>query len=70
MIRENEKNLVEASSISVDGPFKYMSKARISEVHDEISERMEELQATGLTRNEILFDDANKGIPLRDDPFF
>ena len=31
---------------------------------------MQELEDTGLTRNEILFDDANKGIPLRDDPFF
>ena len=31
---------------------------------------MQELEDTGLTRNEILFDDANTGIPLRDDPFF
>lgn len=31
---------------------------------------MQELEDTGLTRNEILFDDANMGIPLKDDPFF
>ena len=70
MIRENEKNLIEASSTSIDGPFKYLSASRIAAIHDEITARMEELQSTGLTRNEILFDDANQGIPLRDDPFF
>ena len=31
---------------------------------------MQELEDTGLTRNEILFNDALKGIPLRDDPFY
>ena len=31
---------------------------------------MEELEASGLTRNEILYDDPNAGIPLKDDPFF
>lgn len=31
---------------------------------------MQELEDTGLTRNEILFNDANQGIPLRDDPFY
>ena len=31
---------------------------------------MQELEDTGLTRNEILFDDPNTGIPLKDDPFF
>ena len=31
---------------------------------------MQELEDTGLTRNEILFDDANEGVILRDDPFY
>ena len=36
----------------------------------EIDERMEELEESGLTRNEVLFDDPNVGVPLKDDPFF
>lgn len=39
-------------------------------VHHEIDYRMLELEETGLTRQEILFNDAGKGIPLRDDPFY
>lgn len=70
IIRENERNFIEGSSISVDGPIKYMSKERLDQVHFEIDQRMQELEDTGLTRNEILFNDAGKGIPLRDDPFY
>lgn len=70
MIRENERNFIEGSSASMDGPFKYMSKDRINQIHAEIDVRMQELEETGLTRNEILFDDAGEGIPLRDDPFY
>lgn len=69
IVRSNEKNFVEGSS-SVEGPFKYMSAARIDQIHEEIDHQMQELEDTGLTRNEILFDDANMGIPLKDDPFF
>ena len=70
MIRDNERNLIEGPTASVDGPFKYMSKERIDQIHLEIDERMEELEESGLTRNEILFDDPNVGVPLKDDPFF
>ena len=70
MIRENERNFIEGSSASVEGPFKHLSPERIGQIHDEVDERMQELEDTGLTRNEILFDDAGVGIPLRDDPFF
>ena len=31
---------------------------------------MQELEDTGLTRNEILFDDPCSGVKLYDDPFF
>ena len=31
---------------------------------------MEELEESGMTRNEILYDDPNVGVPLKDDPFF
>ena len=54
----------------MEGPFKYLSKERVAQIHLEIDERMQELEDTGLTRNEILFNDANAGIPLKDDPFF
>jgi len=68
--RNNEKNYIEGANASVEGPFKYLSAHRIREIHVEIDVRMQELEDTGLTRNEILFDEANSGLPLRDDPFF
>lgn len=70
MLRENERNFIEGTSASAEGPFKYLSKERIAAIHDEIDVRMQELEDTGLTRNEILFEDAGAGIPLRDDPFY
>jgi len=54
----------------MDGPFKYISSERLEQIHGEIDERMQELEDTGLSRNEILFDDPNVGIQLKDDPFF
>ena len=70
LVRDNELNLVQGSNASVDGPFKFMSQARIDYVHQEITDRLEELEASGLSRNEILFDDPHSGVPLKDDPFF
>ena len=70
MIRDNEKNFVEGPNMSLDGSFKHLSQEQIDEVHRQIDFRMEELEVTGLTRNEILYDDPNSGVPLKDDPFF
>ena len=70
LVRDNELNLVQGSNASVDGPFKFMSQARIDCVHQEITDRLEELEESGLSRNEILYDDPHSGIPLKDDPFF
>ena len=70
MIRENERNFIEGPSQSVYGPFKYMSKETVDMIHEEIDERMQELEMTGLSRNEILFDDPGTGVKLFDDPFF
>lgn len=40
-------------------------------VHQEIDDRMQELEDTGLTRIELLHDNmADKGIRLKDDPFW
>ena len=33
LVRDNELNLVQGSNASVDGPFKFMSQARIDCVH-------------------------------------
>ena len=70
LIRDNELNLIQGSNASVDGPFKHMSQQRIDSVHEEITDRLEELEQSGLSRNEILFDDPHSGVPLKDDPFF
>ena len=67
-IRDNEINYVSGYN-APDGPFKYMSKEAKEKIHQEIDERMKELEETGLTRDEILFEE-QKGIKLVDDPFF
>jgi len=46
-----------------------MSAEAKEKVHQEIDERMKELEDTGLTRYEILFE-MQKGMRLADDPFF
>lgn len=46
-----------------------MSQEAKDKVHLELDERMQELEDTGLTRNEILFEQ-QKGLRLADDPFF
>lgn len=68
LLRENEMNYV-SGYLAADGPFKYMSDAAKEKVHMEIDERMQELEDTGLTRNEILYEE-QKGIRLADDPFY
>ena len=55
---DNERNFIEGSSASMEGPFKYMPKARVEQIHLEVDMRMQELEDTGLSRNEILFEDA------------
>ena len=55
MLRENERNYVEGYS-SPTGPIKYMATEAKERVHQEIDARMQELEDTGLTRNEILFE--------------
>ena len=62
LLRENELNYV-SGYLAPDGPFKYMSEAAKEKVHMEIGHRMQELEETGLTRNEILFEE-QEGIKL------
>jgi len=68
LLRENELNYVQGY-LAVDGPFKYMSDSAKEKIHMEIDERMQELEETGLTRNEILYEE-QEGIKLQDDPFY
>ena len=46
-----------------------MSIEAKAKVHTEVDKRMQELEDTGLTRNEILFEQ-QQGMRLADDPFF
>lgn len=55
MLRENELNFVQGSTSPL-GPLKYMSQAAKDLVHTEIDLRMQELEDTGLTRSELLFE--------------
>jgi hypothetical protein len=70
LIRDNEMHFVEGPTANVDGPFKYMDRQLIDSIHLEIDKRMAELSDSGLSRNEILFDTPNVGVPLKDDAFF
>lgn len=67
-MRENELNFIQGSASPV-GPYKHMSQAAKDLVHSEIDQRMQELEDTGLTRSEILFEQ-QEGMRLADDPFF
>ena len=50
---ENEVNFVEAYSRR-EGPKKYMSREEKDKIHNQIDDKMRELEATGLSREEIL----------------
>jgi len=73
ILRDNEMHFVEGPNVSTDGPFKYMANDRIDHIHMEVDKRMQELEDSGLTRMEILYNDTYKSeqqLPLADDPFF
>lgn len=50
---ENETNFVEAYSRR-EGPMKYMSREEKDKIHNLIDDKIRELEATGLSREEIL----------------
>lgn len=68
MIRQNEEKFAEGWRTQ-EGPLKYMEMEQREAVHNEIDIRLKELEESGLTREEILFNQV-KGIPLIEDPFF
>ena len=55
---------------SPQGPLKWMNAEDKQKIHDEIDVKMEELENSGLSRNELLHDLANEGLPLTEDPVF
>lgn len=71
MIRENEVNFA-AAYHGPAGPFKFMSQEAKEKVHLELDRRMQEIEDTGLSRQEILHENTNpKGqLKLVDDPFY
>ena len=46
-----------------------MTKDQIDNIHTQIDAKLQELEDSGLTREEILYD-KQEGIPLSEDPFF
>jgi len=55
-LRENERNFIESYG-SPTGPMKYLTKEEKHKIHIMIDEKMEELEDSGLTREEILYND-------------
>jgi ribosomal protein S18 len=51
------------------GPIKFMSKKEKETIHLEIDRRLQDLEDSGLSREEILYDQP-EGIPLNQDKFF
>lgn len=51
------------------GPMKYMPRAEKEKIHQEIDKKMQEIEDSGLSREEILFNKP-EGIPLKQDKFF
>ena len=54
-IRDNERNFIEAYA-SPTGPMKWLSKEQLEKVHAQIDIKMQELEDSGLTREEVLYD--------------
>ena len=68
MEKESEINNIDAYH-HTEKAKKWMSEKEKEIIHQEIDHKMQELEDTGLTRMEILYNE-QKGIPLIDDPVF
>jgi len=53
-IRDNERHFIDAYQ-SPTGPFKWLSAEQLEQVHLQIDAKMQELEDSGLTREEILY---------------
>eukprot|EP00331_Platyophrya_macrostoma_P034100 CAMPEP_0176450656 /NCGR_PEP_ID=MMETSP0127-20121128/27283_1 /TAXON_ID=938130 /ORGANISM="Platyophrya macrostoma, Strain WH" /LENGTH=549 /DNA_ID=CAMNT_0017838387 /DNA_START=26 /DNA_END=1675 /DNA_ORIENTATION=- len=52
------------------GPLKDMTAEAKEKVHSIIDMKLQQLEDTGLSREEVLYDNKQGGIPLKHDPFF
>ena len=53
-LRENERNFIEGYE-GPSGPMKYLNKDQLNQIHSQIDVKMQELEDSGLTREEILY---------------
>jgi ribosomal protein S18 len=68
IFQENEANFMEGYQ-APKGPLKWLSDKEKQKVHDQIDFKMAQLERTGLSRDEILYNKPG-GIPLAEDPVF
>lgn len=57
LIRDNERNFVDGANTSVEGPHKYLTEEEKVKVHFELDARLQQLEDSGLSRVELLFED-------------
>jgi len=75
MFKTKDENILSNKKIFAEGykdpkgPIKFMSKKDKEIIHLEIDRRIQELESSGLSREEILYDKP-EGIPLNQDKFF
>ncbi|CAG9310031.1 unnamed protein product [Blepharisma stoltei] len=67
-IHEDEKNFYEGYRAPA-GPLKWMSKEEKERIHNQIDYKMDQLEKTGLSREEILYNKPG-GLSLSEDPVF
>lgn len=67
--KENENFDTFVSAYSKSGPKKLLTQEEKDRIHEEIDIKMNELESTGLSREEILYNKPD-GLPLRQDKFF
>ena len=66
---ENEKHYVDGYQSPI-GPLKWMSRDEKDAIHALIDVKMQELEVSGLTREEILHNWVGEGMTLWDDMFY
>lgn len=67
--KEIDNKAIFVSAYSTEGPIKFKSAEEKEKIHLEIDLKMKELEDSGLSREEILYN-KSEGIPLREDKLF
>lgn len=66
---KNYKRYIEGYK-SPKGPLRWMDESEKHKINLLIDKQLQEMEDTGLSREELLFNKGIKGIPLKKDPFF